>query len=112
MANIDQGNKAESAVTNLLKQQKYEILGRNWKTPVCEIDIIAKQKRVIYFVEVKYRANNQQGEGFDYITSNKLKQMEFAGKVWIKDCNWEGDWQLMAAEVTGDDYSKITIIEC
>ena len=48
------GQQAESAVAEELKRQGYKILDRNWKTTVCEIDIIAKKSRIIYFVEVKY----------------------------------------------------------
>ena len=32
-------------VTDLLEQQGFEIIDRNWKTKVCEIDIVAEKDK-------------------------------------------------------------------
>lgn len=44
-----------------LLQQGYEILHRNWRHSHYEIDIIAKRKDVIHFVEVKLRSSKKFG---------------------------------------------------
>jgi Holliday junction resolvase-like predicted endonuclease len=80
--NID-GSKAENAVAEYLKSQKYKVLAMNWKTRWCEIDIVAEKDRVAYFVEVKYRRTQAQGSGFEYITRQKLKKMELAARSWV-----------------------------
>ena len=49
------GQVAEGAVADELQTQGYRIVDRNWKTKVCEIDIVASKDKVIYFVEVKFR---------------------------------------------------------
>ena len=36
------GDKAEDFVAEFLKQEKHEILARNWRTKFCEIDIVSK----------------------------------------------------------------------
>lgn len=78
---------------------------------MCEIDIIAHKDAIMYFVEVKYRSSDFQGGGFDYITNRKLKQMNFAAKVWCQTFNWGGDYRLMAAAVSGKDSENIELIE-
>lgn len=105
------GKKAEAAVSGALKRRGYELVANNWRTKVCEIDIVAKKGRIIYFVEVKYRSKIYQGDGFDYITPTKLKQMKYAAAIWAANHNWEGDYRLMAASVYGEDFKKIDIIE-
>ncbi|MBX4191063.1 YraN family protein [Candidatus Saccharibacteria bacterium] len=107
----DQGLKAEKVVTDLLEQEGFEIIDRNWKTKVCEIDIIAQADKVIYFVEVKFRGGDTQGSGFEYVTVQKQRQMNFAARLWCQTYKWDNDYRLMAAAVSGLDCENIEIIE-
>ena len=102
MTNFQTGHDAEKVAAELLLVHGYEIIELNWRTPVCEIDIVAKRNKTIYFVEVKYRSNNHQGTGLDYITSKKLKQMEFSAQCWVQEEKWTGDYRLSAIEVSND----------
>ena len=52
------GKDGEQAVINYLLDQKFEILTNNYKKFFGEIDIIAKQKDLLVFVEVKARKNS------------------------------------------------------
>lgn len=65
----------------------------------------------MFFVEVKYRSSLAQGDGFEYIAYKKQKQMTFAARIWAQNYNWEGDYRLMAAAVSGPDCENIQIIE-
>lgn len=111
MKTTEQGLAAEAAIAELLEQQGFEIIDRNWKTRVCEIDIVAQKDRVIYFVEVKYRGSQAQGSGFEYIADQKQRQMTFAAQIWCQNYNFGGDYRLMAAAVSGADCEIIEIIE-
>ena len=95
----------------MLEQQGFEIIDRNWKTKVCEIDIVAQNRDTIYFVEVKYRSGQAQGSGFEYIADQKLRRMNFAAEVWCQNFDWNGDYRLTAAAVSGPDCENIEIIE-
>jgi uncharacterized protein (TIGR00252 family) len=107
------GKQAESAVAELLVREGYEIIAQNWKTKVCEIDVIAQKDRIIYFTEVKFRTGQSQGGGLAYITQQKLHKLHFAANIWTQFNNWSGDYRLMAASVTTDgiDYIIEEIIE-
>lgn len=96
------GSEAETAAAEYLEVHGYEVVERNWRTRVCEIDVIAKKDSVVHFVEVKYRSSVRQGGGLDYITPKKLKQMAFAAECWVNEHDYSGDYQLSAIEVTGD----------
>lgn len=107
MTNFSHGRAAEEAAAKYLEGLKHKILDKNWKTRLCEIDIVTKMKKTIYFVEVKYRVSDAHGGGLEYITPQKLKQMKFAAQMWVTEHDWSGDYRLAAIEVSGLGY-KIT----
>jgi uncharacterized protein (TIGR00252 family) len=102
---------AEQAVASLLEQQGFELIDRNWKTKVCEIDLVMQKDKIVYFVEVKYRRQDMQGGGLEYIGPQKLRRMNFAADIWCQTFNWSGDYRLMAAAVSGDDCENIELVE-
>lgn len=57
MSKINLGFKGENIVAEYLKNNNFIILDKNYKVKFGEIDIIAKQKDLIIFVEVKLRNN-------------------------------------------------------
>jgi putative endonuclease len=105
-----QGNLAEEAVADYLNKSGWKILERNWKNKLCEIDIIVKKAKIIYFIEVKFRQNDYQGDGLEYITPKKLKQLNLGANYWSFENNWTGDFRLLAASV-GLESDEIKIQE-
>ena len=55
------GRRAETLAAWFLRLKAYRILARDFKTPVGEIDLIARRGRTIAFVEVKRRQDLTQG---------------------------------------------------
>ena len=51
------GISAESRAAAFLIAKGFRILARRWRSPVGEIDIIARRRTLLIFVEVKARAN-------------------------------------------------------
>lgn len=98
------GKKAEALVAKTLKRQKHKILDTNWRNKYCEIDIVTRKNKTIYFVEVKYRKSDAQGDGLEAIgRPTKLRQMTFAAENWINQHpEIDHDYILMAASVSGD----------
>jgi putative endonuclease len=104
LSNYKTGHIAEQYAAEYLKSQAYNILGLNWKNKYCEIDIVAQKAKTVHFVEVKYRKNDSQGTGLDYITDKKVKQMTFAAEIWINSSGWEGEYCLSAIELYGPEF--------
>jgi len=98
---VAMGNKAEESTSNFLAEHGYKIIARNWRTPRCEIDIIAYKDKVIFFVEVKYRSQSNQGMGTEYVTVAKRRRMEYAATLWTARYGWLGDYCLSVASVSG-----------
>jgi ribonuclease HII len=78
------GDLAEDEAANYLVRHGHDILERNWKTKYCEIDIVSSKNQTVYFTEVKYRKNPDQGGGMAAITKKKLNQMKFAANLYVQ----------------------------
>ncbi|MDB5169656.1 MAG: putative Ribonuclease [Candidatus Saccharibacteria bacterium] len=111
MSSTQTGRKAEAAAAMYLEMRGYSIIERNFRRPRCEIDVIASKDGVVYFVEVKYRRNDDQGGGFEAITATKLKQMKYASEIWVQETKWQGAFQLAAIELSGPDFSVLGFID-
>ncbi len=107
MTNYASGHAAEKQAAEYLKQQGFKIRELNWKTRYCEIDIVAEKDKTIYFVEVKSRKNGSQGYGYEYVTSKKLQQMQFAAEMWVQSNRWKGTYQLAVVSIDGDELTFI-----
>jgi uncharacterized protein (TIGR00252 family) len=111
MSTTDVGKDAEKLVAEYLKKNKHKIIDMNWRTRWCEIDIISKTKDCVFFTEVKFRSNDSWGDGLDYITAKKLKQMRFAAEIWLHDNNWQKDSVLQAAAVNIENEIEVLEID-
>jgi len=104
MTNYSVGHEAEKHAAKYLEKLGYKIIALNWRTRVCEIDIVAEKSKITYFVEVKYRNQSHQGTGLEYVTQQKLQQMQFAAECWVQEQKWQGDYELSAIELFGDEF--------
>lgn len=95
------GRKAEKEAAAYLANLGYEIIEQNWRKKMCEIDIVAKKGDAIHLVEVKYRKIATKGDGLSAITPAKLKQVQFAARIWQHWHNHQGDIRLSVISMSG-----------
>ena len=72
------GDRGEQVVVDYLETSGHEIVARNYKTKLFEVDIISRRGRVLYFTEVKYRRGSDFGAGLDFIDKKKQQKMRLA----------------------------------
>ena len=65
------GSDYENMACDYLKAKGYEIIERNFRTHKGEIDIIARDKDCLVFIEVKYRAKNSFGYSAEAVGVHK-----------------------------------------
>lgn len=75
MNHIALGNIGENAAVDFLRKMGYEILDRNFRCKLGEIDIIAKNKKLLVFVEVKTRRNKLYGMPAEAVTYAKQQKI-------------------------------------
>ncbi|MDO4611977.1 MAG: ribonuclease HII [Candidatus Saccharibacteria bacterium] len=78
------GVRGEEATCQYLVGLGHEILERNFKTKLYEIDIVSVSEGKIYFTEVKYRKNRDFGGGLMAIDAKKRQKMRFAAESFLK----------------------------
>ncbi len=71
----DFGDTGEFLAREYLGRQGYRIIAENFRTRLGEIDIIAENKGVLVFVEVKTRSSRLFGTPADAITMNKKRKI-------------------------------------
>ncbi len=81
---LNLGKSGEEIAAKLLKDNHYHILARNYKTRLGEIDIIAKDRDTICFVEVKTRHSQKFGLPQEAIGRHKQRKMSQAALLFLK----------------------------
>ncbi|MFA6005127.1 MAG: YraN family protein [Patescibacteria group bacterium] len=69
------GRQGEDIATSYLIDKGYVIIERNFKVNLGEIDIIAKHRGFLVFVEVKYRTSLYYGEPYEAVNIRKLSKL-------------------------------------
>ncbi len=75
------GLSAESRAAMLLIAKAYRIVARRWKTPFGEIDIVARRRRTLVFVEVK--ARDIVEEAIAAVTERGKRRIVGAAEFWL-----------------------------
>lgn len=81
------GKLGEKIATEYLEKNKYQILKRNFYCRHGEIDIVAKDKNEIVFIEVKTRSNRNFGRPSEAVNRIKQKHMYKSAKYFLYKAN-------------------------
>jgi len=77
------GKKGEDLAIAQLKALKYKILERNYKCPLGEMDIIAREKGTLVFIEVKTRATKDFGGPAAAVDERKQRQLSKVALTYL-----------------------------
>ena len=75
------GLSAESRASAYLLAKGYRIVARRFKTPVGEIDIVARRGRLLVFVEVKARADFDAAA--EAVSERQRRRIIAAAEAWL-----------------------------
>ena len=75
------GISAESRAAMLLVAKGFRILARRWRSPAGEIDIIARRRSLLVFVEVKARATLDDAAWS--VTDRQRVRIIAAAEAWL-----------------------------
>lgn len=81
----------EAMAINFLKERGFELLEKNFRTKLGEIDLIVKKDNKISFIEVKTRVGLSKGKPYEAVGYWKIKHLKRASYYYllkknIKDC--------------------------
>lgn len=82
------GEQGEARAEMYLKGLGYQILARNLRTRLGEIDLLALEGETIVFIEVKTRKSDARGRPEEAIHPRKQKQLSRVAMALLKSKGW------------------------
>ena len=87
LSRIRTGEKGEELAVVYLQKLGYRILERNYRCPLGEIDIVAKDKDTIVFVEVKSRKTEEFGDPELAVGKTKQRKLTLISLYYLAQKN-------------------------
>ncbi|MBR5900158.1 MAG: YraN family protein [Clostridia bacterium] len=107
------GRAGEVRAANFLKKKGLEIIETNYKTRVGEIDIIAKDKNAIVFIEVKTRSDDGYGAPAEAVDRKKReKYFKTATEYLVKNEQTESECRFDVVEINNGEINHIIDAFC
>ena len=88
VSNISRGKSGEKLAKDYLITKGYSILETNYRNKIGEIDIIAKDKDILVFIEVKTRTSTDYGYAFEAVDFRKQRKIINTSMVYVKYKNY------------------------
>jgi putative endonuclease len=107
------GKKGEDIAAAFLEKKGYNILFRNYKCSFGEIDIIAKHKKILSFIEVKTRSTKKYGLPQEAVTSVKQTKISRVALEFVqryKMDNRAARFDVVSVKYLNDGYA-VDLIE-
>lgn len=91
------GYLGEEFATRVLEKSGFQIIDRNFRTKIGEIDIIAFKKDCLHFIEVKTRTQDMYGRPCESITEEKKNRIRKIAELYLSKTN--GHWREISIDV-------------
>jgi putative endonuclease len=106
------GALGERLAQDFLKRKGFRILETNYRCREGEIDIVARQKDCLVFVEVRTKSNLQFGSPEESISAAKMKHLKQTAMCYCQDHDGlRGSWRIDLVAVEFDSNNKLRRIE-
>ena len=77
------GSRAEDLAATLLEARGYRIVERNWRRPEGELDLVAEDRGVLVFVEVRSRTGEERGHPLETVNARKRARVARAARLYL-----------------------------
>jgi len=77
------GSWGEAHAAAFLRKKNYQLISMGYRCRLGEIDIIARNRRYIIFVEVKTRKDKSHGEAREFVTQPKRRRIRITAELWL-----------------------------
>jgi len=84
--NISKGKAGEDLAAEFLIKRGFNVIERNWRySRYGEIDIIAFDREILVFIEVKARTSNDYGHPIEAINQNKVNKIRTIAGIYLNE---------------------------
>jgi putative endonuclease len=78
------GLRAEQCAQQLLEREGFHCIGKRLRSRFGEIDLVMAKGRLLIWVEVRYRQNNQFGGAAASLNDSKWRRIVLTAQYWLK----------------------------
>ncbi len=79
------GRWGEVLAAEYLRKRRYEIVAVNYRSRFGEIDLIARNKKYLVFVEVKLRKSAQFAEAMEFVDAKKQARIRTTAELYLSE---------------------------
>lgn len=99
------GKRYENMAAEYLTFAGYEIITHNYRCKCGEIDLIARDREYLVFIEVKYRKNHKMGSPLEAVDIRKQNTIRSVAAVYMykNGINENTPVRFDVVGITGDD---------
>lgn len=94
------GLRGETLACEYLRRNGYEVVATRFRAQGGEIDIIARDRTYLCFIEVKYRPDGRIASGLGAVTPDKRARMRRAAQAYMAGQRHAGRMRFDMMEVT------------
>lgn len=84
------GAYGEQVAAERLQQEGFDVIARNWRCPIGEIDLVALDGDTVVVCEVKTRSGFGFGTGFEAVSYDKLARLRRLAMRWRDESGRRG----------------------
>ena len=109
MNNRAVGTTFEQKAADFLRNNGYQIVDKNFRCKIGEIDLIARNEEYLCFVEVKYRSSTAKGFPAEAINLNKIRKITRTAQFYMLShkISQDSPCRFDAVVILGDEISLI-----
>lgn len=102
---ISLGEMGERLALKKIKRLGYKFIAKNYRCPLGEIDLIARDGDCLVFIEIKTRRGRSIGFAKEAVNRRKMRQISKAALVYMKEnncCDVKARFDVVAISIKGD----------
>ena len=102
---LDLGSLGERLALKKIKRMGYKCIEKNYRCSLGEIDLIAKDRDCLVFIEIKTRRGRTIGYAKEAVTPKKIRQISKVALTYMKAnncCDTKARFDVIAVNIKGD----------
>ncbi len=109
--NLSIGRLGESLAKEYLQKKGYTIIVQNYRTRWAEIDLVAKKKDVLVFVEVRTKVGERFGTPEETLNFRKLQKVRRNAESYASHIKWRKLYRIDAVCIVLTEDYKVQRME-
>jgi putative endonuclease len=110
---LNLGKQGENLALHIIRRLGYKLIEKNYRCPLGEIDLIAKDEDCLVFIEIKTRRNQPVGSAKEAVDERKIRQISKVALAYMQAnncCDTKSRFDVIAISITGDK-EEIEVIQ-